>query len=69
MKFFKLVLEGDHIPLNLLEYSMSKQNKMDKHQQKQQPQYQKPGLNPNPSHNPNEKPKAPQHPSWEKKHK
>lgn len=49
---------------------MSKFNKMEKQHQKQQnPQQQKPGHLPNPGHNPYEKQKAPQHPSWEKKHK
>lgn len=43
---------------------------MEKHHQKEQnPQQQKPGQHQNPGHNPYEKSKQPQHPSWEKKHK
>jgi hypothetical protein len=48
---------------------MSKKNKMEKHHHKEQnPQQQKPGQQ-TPGHNPYEKSKPPQHPSWEKKHK
>jgi hypothetical protein len=48
---------------------MSKKSKMEKHHHKEQnPQQQKPGQH-NPGHNPYEKSKQPQHPSWEKKHK